>query len=167
MSVSKRGTDRHACRDPDDAAVVEDYHHRCFTNTYASQLRAGEFDVPDRKGTRQQLESWFQPGSGFETRVALINGVPVAHFTVSGHQLVHLFVEPDHQGVGLGRRLLARAEAVIAARGHRTFELHARVENVAAIAFYEKAGWTVTDRRIRTVEHGISYDERVIIKRRP
>jgi hypothetical protein len=42
--------------------------------------------------------------------------------------------------------------------------LHARVENLAAIAFYEKAGWTVTDRLIHTVEHGISYDERVLIK---
>ena len=40
----------------------------------------------------------------------------------------------------------------------------ARVENLVAIAFYEKAGWTVTDRLVHTVEHGISYDERVLIK---
>ena len=150
---------------PDDATVVEDYHHRCFTSTYAAQLRAGDFDVPDREGTRQQLESWFQPQSGLETQIALLDDVRVAHFTVGGHQLVHLFVDPDHQRVGLGRHLLARAEASIAASGHTEFELHARVENVAAIAFYEKAGWTVTDRMIRTVEHGISYDERVLIKR--
>lgn len=39
-----------------------------------------------------------------------------------------------------------------------------RVENLPAISFYEKAGWTVTDRSIHTVEHGISYDERVLIK---
>jgi ribosomal protein S18 acetylase RimI-like enzyme len=53
---------------------------------------------------------------------------------------------------------------MIAASGHTDLELHARVENVGAIAFYEKAGWTVTDRLIHTVEHGISYDERVVIK---
>ena len=150
---------------PEDATAVADYHHRCFTNTYAALLRAGEFDVPDREGTRRQLESWFRPASGFETQIAFLDDVPVAHFTVSGHQLVHLFVDPDHQRMGLGRHLLARAEASIAAGGHIEFELHARVENVAAIAFYEKAGWTVTDRMIRTVEHGISYDERVLIKR--
>ena len=50
--------------------------------------------------------------------------------------------------------------------GHTAFELHARVENLSAIAFYETAGWTVTERLIHTVEHGIGYDERVLIKHR-
>ena len=45
--------------------------------------------------------------------------------------------------------------------------MHARVDNVAAIAFYETAGWTVTDRLIHTVEHGISYNEHVLIKHCP
>lgn len=152
---------------PDDADAVEDYHDRCFRRTYSSQLLAGEFVAPDRAGTREQLREWFQPGSEFETRVAVVDGRPVGHFTVRGHQLVHLFVEPDHQDVGLGRHLLAQGEAMIAADGHTDFELHARVENLAAISFYEKAGWTVTDRLIRTVEHGISYDEHVLVKRRP
>jgi ribosomal protein S18 acetylase RimI-like enzyme len=152
---------------PDDADAVADYHHRCFTNTYSSQLLAGELQAPDPEGTRRQLRHWFLPESEFETRVAVVDGAPIAHFTVSGHQLVHLFVEPDHQGVGLGRLLLAQGEAMIAGGGHSEFELHARVENVAAIAFYETAGWTVTDRLIHTVEHGISYNEHVLIKHRP
>ncbi|MGI9019027.1 MAG: hypothetical protein ACR2HR_18325 [Euzebya sp.] len=54
---------------------------------------------------------------------------------------------------------------MIASGGHTDFELHARVENLAAIAFYEKMGWTVTDRLIHTVEHGISYHGRVLVKR--
>lgn len=152
---------------PDDADAVECYHDRCFTTTYSSQLLAGEFEAPDREGTRQQLHDWFQPESEFETRVAVVEGVPIGHFTVSGHQLVHLFVDPDHQGMGLGLRLLAQGETMLAAGGHTEFELHARVENLAAIAFYEAAGWTVTDRLIHTVEHGISYDEHVLVKHRP
>ena len=68
--------------------------------------------------------------------------------------------------MGLGRHLLEHGEAVIAAGGHTDFELHARVDNLAAITFYENAGWTVTDRLIHTVEHGISYDERVLVKHR-
>lgn len=67
--------------------------------------------------------------------------------------------------MGLGRHLLGHGEAMIAAGGHRDFELHARVENLEAIAFYENAGWTVTDGLIHTVEHGISYDERILAKR--
>jgi ribosomal protein S18 acetylase RimI-like enzyme len=149
---------------PADADAVADYHRRCFTKTYSSQLLAGELEAPDPAGTRQQLHDWFLPGSEFETRVAVVDGAQIGHVTVSGHQLVHLFVEPDHQGMGLGRRLLVQGEAMIASRGHTAFELHARVDNVAAIAFYEKAGWTVTDRLVHTVEHGTSYDERVLVK---
>lgn len=149
---------------PADADAVADYHHRCFTETYSSQLLAGEFEAPDLVGTRQQLHDWFLPESDCETQVVVVDDVPIGHVTVSGHRLVHLFVEPHHQNMGLGRYLLARGEAMIVAGGHTDFELHARVENFPAIAFYEKAGWIVTDRMIHTVEHGISYDERVLVK---
>ena len=150
---------------PADADAVADYHQRCFTTTYSSQLLAGDFEAPDLTGTREQLRDWYQPGSGFETLVAVVDGAPIGHVTVRAHQLVHLFVEPDHQKMGLGRYLLGHGEAMIAAGGHTDFELHARVENIAAIAFYESAGWTVTDGVIHTVEHGISYDERILVKR--
>ena len=152
---------------PDDSGPVAEYHDHCFRKTYSSQLLAGEFGIPDLEGTRRQLREWFQPGSTFETRVAVVDGRPIGHFTVRGHQLVHLFVEPDHQGMGLGRHLLAQAEAMIGDSGHTDFELHTRIENLAAIAFYQAAGWTVTDRLIHTVEHGVSYDEHVLIKHRP
>ncbi len=148
----------------DDVDVVADYHDRCFRKTYHSQLLAGEIEAPNSEGTREQLRDWFQPSSEFETQVAVVDGVPIGHLTARGNQLVHLFVDPDHQGKGFGRRLLAQGEAMIAASGHANLELHARVENVAAIAFYETAGWTVTGRLVRTIEHGISYDERVLVK---
>ena len=113
-----------------------------------------------------QLRDWFQRESEFETRVAVRDDMPIGHFTVRRHQLFHLFVDPDHQGMGLGSFLLAQGEAMIAAGGHSDFELHARVENLPAIAFYKARGWTVTDRLIHTVEHGISYHEHVIVKHR-
>lgn len=149
---------------PADVDAVADYHERCFTTTYSSQLFAGEFEVPDLAGTREQLRDWFRPGSEFRTLVAVVEGAPIGHVTVSGHQLVHLFVEPDHQKMGLGQYLLGIGETLIAVGGHTDFELHARVENSAAIAFYEQAGWTVTEQCIHTVEHGISYDEWVLVK---
>ena len=55
---------------------------------------------------------------------------------------------------------------MICAAGHTDLELHARVENLAAIAFYEKAGWMVTDQLVHIAEHGITYNERILIKRR-
>lgn len=149
----------------DDANTVADYHDRCFKSTYASLISAGEIGVPEPEGTRRQLHEWFGPLSPFETWVAVVDDRPIGHVTVLGHQLVHLFVEPEHQGAGLGKRLLALGEARLAADGHTSFELHARVENLAAIAFYQAAGWTVTEEIVHTVEHGISYDERVMVKK--
>ena len=151
---------------PADADAVADYHRRCFAKTYSSQLLTGELEAPDPAGTRQQLHDWFLPESGYETLVAVVDGAPIGHVTVSRHHLVHLFVEPSHQHTGVGRYLLAQGEAMIAAGGHTDLELHARVDNLAALAFYEKAGWTVTERLVHTVDHGISYDERVLIKHR-
>lgn len=149
---------------PADAETVADYHARCFIKTYAPQMRSGDLRPPDLEGMRQQFHQWFQPGSEFETMVAVVDDSPIAHFTVRGNQLVHLFVDPEQQGRGLGRHLLAEAEAMIAAHGHSQLELHTRVDNFAAIAFYQAAGWTVTDRTIHTVEHGISYDEWILVK---
>lgn len=149
---------------PADADAVEDHHHRCFTTTYAARLAAGEFGAPDRAGTRRQLYDWFLPGSDVDTRVVVSEGLLIGHVSVSGHRLLHLFVDPVHHGVGLGRDLLAQGEAMIAASGHADLELHARVQNVAAIAFYEHAGWRWDGRTIHTVEHGISYDEEVLVK---
>lgn len=152
---------------PDDVAALAEYHHRCFNRTYADRLLAGDVRQNDRDAMRRQFHEWFQPGSGFETHVAVADGQPIAHVTVHGHHLVHLFVEPDHQRSGLGRRLLALGEATIADAGHTDLELHARVDNLAAVAFYQRTGWTVTDHVIHTVEHGIGYDEHVLVKHLP
>jgi GNAT superfamily N-acetyltransferase len=103
---------------PADADAVAEYHDRCFRNTYSSQLLAGEFEAPDLAGTRQQLHEWFLSESGLETQVAVLDGAPIGHVTVSGHQLVHLFVEPDHQHFGLGSHLLALGEAMRYMRKH-------------------------------------------------
>jgi ribosomal protein S18 acetylase RimI-like enzyme len=132
--------------------------------TFSAQLLAGDLEPPDRAATSAQLHAWFLPDSGFDTRVAALDGAILGYCTVSGSQLVHLFVDPARQGTGLGRRLLAVAEALMAASGHPTFQLHTRVENLNAVGFYENAGWTVTGRTVRTVEHGLSYEERVLIK---
>jgi len=149
---------------PTDADVVADYHDRCFRHTYATEILAGGMAVPDAEGTRLQLHEWFGIESPFETHVAVVDDVPVGHVTVLDHCLVHLFVEPEHQGIGLGKRMLGLGEAELAAAGHTSFELHTRVENVNAIAFYLAAGWLMTEALLHTDEHGISYDEHVLVK---
>jgi hypothetical protein len=80
---------------PDDADAVEAYHARCFEKTYASQLVSGDIESPDRDGMRRQFHEWFQPDSDVDTQIVVVDDVPIAHFTVSGHRLVHLFIEQN------------------------------------------------------------------------
>ncbi len=104
------------------------------------------------------------PDSSMRTVVAANEGVVVGHVQVEGNLLVHLFVDPDHQGAGIGSRLLAIGEALIADAGHTDAELHTRVDNDRAIALYRSVGWQLTDRLIHSAHDGIEYDEHVLVK---
>ena len=56
-------------------------------------------------------------------------------------------VHTDHQGTGLGRRLLDALLAEAERRGCREVFLEVRAENEAAIRLYERASFEVTGRR--------------------
>lgn len=55
--------------------------------------------------------------------------------------LSELWVAVAWQRKGIGRALLAHAEARIAAKGHRWTQLTVLAVNAPAIAFYERHGW--------------------------
>jgi ribosomal protein S18 acetylase RimI-like enzyme len=55
----------------------------------------------------------------------------------------YLAVRPDHQGTGLGRRLMAEAETRLAALGCPKVNLQVRATNTGAIGFYERLGYAV------------------------
>jgi ribosomal protein S18 acetylase RimI-like enzyme len=64
----------------------------------------------------------------------------------------HLFIEnvavhPDHQGRGLGQRLLARAESEAGARGLPALRLYTNVKMTENFPFYEALGFVETERR--------------------
>lgn len=54
-----------------------------------------------------------------------------------------LWVLRETRGHGVGQRLLAQAEAEIAARGHQTLRLRVALSNAAAIDFYRRHGWQI------------------------
>jgi ribosomal protein S18 acetylase RimI-like enzyme len=60
----------------------------------------------------------------------------------------HLFIEnvavsPEHQGQGLGRRLLAHAERVALARGYRDIRLLANAVFESNISLYKAVGYRI------------------------
>jgi len=85
--------------------------------------------------------------------VADIVGTVVAAMLTEKDWLEDLWIEKDHRGLGIGRRLLAKAEQEIAARGFARARLRVVAENAAARGFYARHGWR-EDRRYRHESHG-------------
>ena len=151
--------------DPSDAETIARYHHRCWLAAFAPLLAPGAVEAMDPWGKLDRLRQWFTPGSGLTTVVADLDGRAIGHTTVSGNELVHLFVDPDHWGRGLGRALLDVGEGLLTAAGHREAELHTIVGNEPALVLYRSAGWVVTDRLVHNDWDGVAYDEHVLVKR--
>ncbi|TBL81421.1 GNAT family N-acetyltransferase [Paenibacillus thalictri] len=53
-----------------------------------------------------------------------------------------LAVHPDHQGKGIGKRLLQFAEVLAGTRGNTSIRLDVYSQNETAVAMYERAGYT-------------------------
>lgn len=166
MRLVERISDRVAVRPvaAADTEKIAEYHHRCWLLSFASLLEPGVVEAMDPHGKVDRLRHWFSEDSEMSTLVADIEGTPVGHVTIEGNEILHLFIDPDHQGLGLGRLLLARGEETIQAGGHRSATLQTIVGNNAAIALYESAGWKVTDRLVQNDHDGVRYDEHVLTK---
>jgi GNAT superfamily N-acetyltransferase len=73
-----------------------------------------------------------------ELWVAEMRGVPVGFAALQGDWLDHLYLDPAHQGQGIGEALLAKAK-----RRRRELRLHVFEQNTGARAFYARHGFTV------------------------
>lgn len=149
----------------DDAAVIAEYHHRCWLTSFAVLLEPGVVERMDPSGKVDRFRFWLSPESEMVTEVATENDVVVGHVIVEANEIVHLFVDPQRQGSGIGGLLLQRAERVIARSGYIDAELHTMFGNDPAIGFYRSAGWKMTDQLIHSEHDGVAYDEHVLVKR--
>jgi GNAT superfamily N-acetyltransferase len=71
----------------------------------------------------------------------LVGCIVLAAVDASTVKLRQMAVRPDHQGRGLGARIVEFAESLAAERGCREIVLNARE---SAVRFYEHAGYAVT-----------------------
>jgi ribosomal protein S18 acetylase RimI-like enzyme len=55
--------------------------------------------------------------------------------------ILAIAVDPQIQGVGLGKRLMAETEKVAVARGFSHLHLTVDINNIQAIGFYQNLGW--------------------------
>ena len=82
-----------------------------------------------------------------DVRVAGPLGAPAGFHMLKGDELYQFYVSAPSRGSGVAARLIADAEAQLAANGTRTAWLACAIGNERAARFYEKSGW----HRARTV----------------
>ena len=74
--------------------------------------------------------------------VVAVAGTAVAGFVmVVGDEVEQVYVSTDHRGSGVASALLAEAERLVAAAGHRQAWLAVVPGNARARRFYERSGW--------------------------
>jgi [ribosomal protein S18]-alanine N-acetyltransferase len=80
-----------------------------------------------------------------------------------GSRLLLIAVDPEHRGLGLGRKLMRRLNAALTLQNVRSLGLEVRADNRSAIEFYLRHGFTVDGRQ----EHVYQDGQDAILMRKP
>ncbi|NPD17137.1 GNAT family N-acetyltransferase [Xinfangfangia sp. D13-10-4-6] len=97
----------------------------------------GEKRLTEQRGL---IEREYLPKA--ETSVACLDGDPVGFISLLGTFIGGIFISPDRQGLGVGRKLIADA---LARKGELSLEVY--TENEQAVRFYNRLGFREVARR--------------------
>jgi ribosomal protein S18 acetylase RimI-like enzyme len=108
---------------------------------FEASMKAHPF-IGERRLIEQRglIEGEYLPKA--ETSVACLDGEAVGFISLLGSFIGGIFVAPDRQGFGIGRKLIADA---LARKGELSLEVY--TENEQAVRFYEKLGFQEISRR--------------------
>ncbi len=81
-------------------------------------------------------------------------GFAIVMFDAPSAMLAAIAVEPDCRGLGIGKRLLVRAETEARHQGARVLTLATAEANVAALDLFIKNGYRITGRKPRYYGRG-------------
>lgn len=143
---------------PDDVAAMADYHTRSWQVGYAGLLpedALAALDVDERAAVlTQALDPALVAERGILVVVATVEAEgearPVGHVLTQVRRgtdhgyLLHLYVDPDEWGRGIGRTLLEIGQRWLRRSGAVTAELWMFDGNDRAGGLYERSGWEAT-----------------------
>lgn len=135
---------------PDDLTAVATVFLACWRTSYAGILPTGVIGLYDEDGARALWHPTLSsPSADAVVFVAEQTGRGVLGVIrigkdpdepAAGH-VYSLYVRPDAQGLGVGRRLLTAADARFRGTGVHEATLWVFAVNTAALGFYSRLGW--------------------------
>ena len=131
----------------DDAAAVADAHDEAWRSTYRGIIPGPELEkLVQRRGT-----AWWDGAIRKGSRVSiLVFGDEVAGYANYGRnrarsltydgEIYELYLRPEYQGLGFGRRLFSSARRDLAQSGLKSLVIWALSDNDPAVEFYKALG---------------------------
>lgn len=138
---------------PADAAEIAEVHDCAWREAYRGIIPGRELEkMIARRGPR-----WWRSAILRGTRIAVVDfDESVAGYVSygrnrlpsleTGGEIFELYLAPEFQGLGFGRKLFAAASRDLAAHGFETCLVWALADNERALHFYERMGGKIQHR---------------------
>jgi ribosomal protein S18 acetylase RimI-like enzyme len=132
---------------PDDAVALAEAHDEAWRNTYQGLIPGPELEkLITRRGP-----SWWDTAIRRGSRISLlIFGEEIVGYANYGRnrakslpytgEIYELYLKPEYQGVGFGRRLFTTAKRDLAQSGQTNLVVWVLSDNEPAVSFYRALG---------------------------
>lgn len=133
--------------EPGDASALASVHEAAWRNAYSGLI---PYQSLNRMLERRGAAWWAQ---AIRNRAAILvlefAGETVGYATLGRNrtgalkvegEVYELYLKPEYQGLGFGRRLFDAARALLKSRGMRGVVVWALADNVSAVNFYTATG---------------------------
>ena len=132
---------------PEDAVALAEAHDEAWRTAYLGLIPGPELE----KLVARRGPSWWDAAIRRGSRIALlIFGDEIAGYAnygrnrakslAYGGEVYELYLRPEYQGLGFGRKLFAMAKRDLAQAGHTGLVVWALSDNDAAVGFYRALG---------------------------
>ena len=97
-------------------------------------------------------EGYARARDGGETFILAVDNAVIGFCSWSAERIVGLYVDPNHQGRGIGSLLLRHGEGALRSNGVTISQIHS---SLPAVSFYEAHGYAVAGRAMYSSRGGL------------
>jgi ribosomal protein S18 acetylase RimI-like enzyme len=132
---------------PDDAPLLAEAHDEAWRNAYRGVIPGAELE----KLVARRGPTWWDAAIRRGSRISLLTfGDAVAGYANYGRnrakslpyggEIYEIYLRPEYQGLGFGRKLFLTAKRDLVQGGHHSLVVWALSDNEAAVSFYRALG---------------------------